>query len=90
MKEMTKKLFKAPWSDQKVGLFARVLAWIFLICGVFFLFSFTYYTFVEGISSEQLLPMLSLVSGISYLCLLFGHVAFKGRAPAGWLPWIQY
>lgn len=90
MSEMSKKLFKAPWSNQKVGIFLRSLAWLFFICGIFFLFSAVYYSFKEGISTEQLLPMLSMVSGIAYLSLLFGHVAIKGRAPAGWLPWIQY
>ena len=90
MKKQSRALLRAPWSNQQVGLFVRSLAWVFFICGIFSLCFFAFFSFTEVSSSEHLLSILSLVSGIAYLCLLFGHIALKGRAPAGWLPWIQY
>jgi len=87
MKKEFVNLSQAPWADQKVGSFIRLLAWIFIVCGIISLLIIVYFSFVEGVSKEYIATFLLPVIGISYFSLLFGHVAIKGKAPSGWLPW---
>jgi hypothetical protein len=76
-----------PWSSQKAGIFIRFLAWVYIVCGVIALSAYIYFSIVEGITKEYLLLFVGMLMLIIYSMLLFGHVAIKGKAPSGWLPW---
>ena len=87
MNEFFKQLFKAPWSNQKVGLLARLLAFLFLAFGLFTVCTYAYLVIFEGLSiSISALDVVTVIA-IIYMTLLFGRVALTGKAPKGWLPW---
>jgi len=87
MNEENKNLLKAPWSNQRVGLFFRLLAWVYILCGVFGISAAIFFSVKEGLPKEHALFFIVMFAGLTYSLLLFGYVAIKGRAPAGWLPW---
>jgi hypothetical protein len=87
MNEVFKQLLKAPWSSQKVGLFIRALACIFVILATFAICAFIYFSIVEGVPRNYLIQFILGLLLMVYMLLLFGRVALKGRAPEGWLPW---
>lgn len=80
---------KAPWSDEKVSLFIRTLAIIFIICALIAFYSVLFAFFERGnISFDNLdfryvFGMLSA----SYCFLLFLQVAVTGHARKSWIPW---
>jgi len=77
----------APWSNQRVGLIVRVLAWVFVLTALFAISSFTYFSIKEGIPDDQTLESFAVAFGTLYITALFARVAISGRAPSGWLPW---
>ena len=87
MNEEYKNLLKAPWSNQKVGIFIRILAWIYIVCGIFTVSAGIYFSIKEGIPKQHILFIVGMFILVIYSLLLFGYVAIKGRAPTGWLPW---
>lgn len=89
MDERYKFLGAAPWSNQKVSKPVQYLAWVLTICGTFAVSSIVYFSFKEDIANDNILIYLSMVIGIIYYLLIFSHVAIKGKAPPGWLPWAQ-
>jgi len=77
----------APWSNQKVGFFFRLLAYIFVMCGVFSIFAIIYWCITNKVPAH-LLPLAAIMLlCIAYDTCLFAFSALKGRAPSGWLPW---
>lgn len=87
MKEAYKNLLQAPWSGQKLGVVSRILAWLFILCSSTTLSVFVYYSIKEGVPTEYLLYVLGAGVGMFYITILFAHVAIKGKAPNGWIPW---
>ena len=87
MNDEYKNPLKAPWSNQRVGSFIRLLAWVYILCGVIAISSAIFFTIKEGVPKENTLFIAVMLALVIYSILLFGHVAIKGRAPAGWLPW---
>lgn len=81
------ELLNAPWAKQSVGPFARFLAWVFVICGLFAFSAGAYFTVIEGFPTDMPLEFLGLLVGGFYLLTVFLFVALKGKAPSGWLPW---
>lgn len=77
---------KAPWSNQPVSAVARAGAWFFVLCGVFALTLTTYSLLTQGGTAAPVWFVLFFYAVGTYFVWLFGHVAFCGRAPAGWLP----
>lgn len=86
-KEHENLLLKAPWSGQKAGGVVRLFALVFVLCGIFTLGALAYFGFKDGVPQKYILFVLGMAIGVVYFTLLFGHVAVKGRAPFGWLPW---
>ncbi len=87
MNEFFKQLFKVPWSNQKVGLLARVLAFLFVAFGLVSASAYVYLVIFAGLIIEiSALDIITLI-GIVYMVLLFGRIALTGKAPKGWLPW---
>ena len=82
-----RELLKAPWSNQSVGWFVRVLAWIFVACGMTALAAGVYFSIAEFRAEDWSLAACAMVVGALYVLALFFFVAFCGKAPAGWLPW---
>ena len=80
-------LLKAPWANQPVGPFIRVLAWVFVACGFFAYGGLTYFTVKEGVPTSLPLEFLGLLVGTLYMLAIFLFVAIKGKAPSGWVPW---
>ena len=77
----------APWSNQRVGLFVRVLAWVFVLTALFVISSSIYFAIKEGIPNDLRLETIAVAFGTVYITALFARVAISGRAPSGWLPW---
>jgi len=87
MNDAYKILTTAPWSGQKVGVIAKFLASVFVLCSFVALSAIVYYSFIEGVQKEHFLFVVGMSLGILYITILFGHVAIKGKAPKGWIPW---
>ena len=78
---------RPPWSNQPVKMWIRVLAWIWVILLVFLTAVLVWMIIPDKIPQEDILNVLGVVAGELYMTLLFAHVAIRGRAPAGWIPW---
>jgi Trk-type K+ transport system membrane component len=80
---------EAPWKGEKVTPFIRILAIIFIICGLFAFCSLLYAFFERGNVSSDNLDFRSLFGMLSapYCFLLFLKVAVTGHAPKSWIPW---
>ena len=90
-----------PWKNQPVRPFVRILAWVFVIITLLTYLAIIVLIANDVIKGNTLLSDLSFVNsgflgffkaifflvGPIYFCVLFGHVAIKGRAPSTWLPW---
>ena len=87
MEEQYKILFKAPWSNQTVSKPIQFLAWFFTSCGLVAVAAIIYYSFKKGILKDNLFIYFGILIGLIYYLFLIGHVALKGKAPSGWLPW---
>jgi len=85
---MTNPFKKPQWSNQKVSAFARFLAWIILFLGILSIGAYVYHLFKDGAElSKEFLFVTGMMIPLIYFVLLMSHVAVKGRAPEGWLPW---
>jgi hypothetical protein len=84
---MLSELFKAPWANQSVGPFMRLLAWIFVSCALCALGIAAYVTVQEGLPHENVIFTGGMLVGCTYLAAVFARVAITGRAPSGWVPW---
>lgn len=83
----------APWKGEKVNVFVRALAWLFIACALFAVGGTLYFGIIEGEGfsiegdvSGYLEFTFSVVS-TCYIFLLFAKVAFTGFAPKSWVPW---
>ncbi|MDP2486991.1 hypothetical protein [Pseudoalteromonas marina] len=80
---------EAPWNGEKVSLFIRILAIIFIICGLIAFCSLLFALFERGnvnfdnLSFRDVFGILS----VPYCFLLFLKVAVTGHAPKSWIPW---
>jgi hypothetical protein len=80
---------EAPWSGEKVSLFIRVLAIIFIFCGLIVFCSLLFSFFerrnvsFDNLDFKNVFGMLSAI----YCFLLFFKVAVTGHAPKSWIPW---
>ena len=81
------ELLQAPWSNQKVAPFVRVLAWVFIACAAFAFGLLVYFSLREGLPARVSLQAIAILFLSAYLTAVFLFVAVKGRAPSGWLPW---
>ena len=80
---------EAPWNGEKVSLFIRVLAIIFIACVIVALCSLLLASSnYSKLSYESLgfRDMFGLLSA-PYCILLFLKVAVTGYAPKSWIPW---
>ena len=77
---------KAPWSNQPVSLVARAGAGFFAVLGVLVLVVASYSLLSRGGTEAPIWFMIYYYVVCTYFTWLFGHVALRGRAPAGWLP----
>jgi len=77
---------KAPWSNQRVSPIVRAGAWFFILCGAFALAITTYILLADGVRPGQVWFVVLSYPVIAYFLWLFGCVALRGKAPAGWLP----
>ena len=79
----------APWNGEKVNLFIRSLAIIFVICALFAFGSLLYALFESDVSPFTDLDLRALFGMLAapYCFLLFLKVAVTGHAPRTWLPW---
>jgi hypothetical protein len=87
MNEEDRNVLKAPWSNQKVGCFIRLLVRVYVLCGGFAIGAAIFFSVKEGLPKEHALFFIVMFAGLIYSLLLFGYVAIKGHAPLGWLPW---
>lgn len=80
---------EAPWNGEKVSLFIRILAIIFIICGLIAFCSLLYAFFERGNVSSDNLDFRALFGMLSapYCFLLFLKVTVTGHAPKSWIPW---
>ena len=80
---------EAPWNGEKVNSFVRVLAILFIICGIFAFSSLLYALFEAGGLTFNNLDFRMLIGMLSapYCFLLFLKVALTGYAPKSWVPW---
>jgi hypothetical protein len=76
----------APWSNQRISAVVRIGACFFVLCGVLALAATIFLSIVQGVRDEDLWFAIVMVPAILYFVWLFGHAAWHGRAPAGWLP----
>ena len=77
----------APWSNQRVGIFIRILAWIYVLAAVFVVASVIYFTLKDGLPENLTLGAIGFALLYLYMMMLFARVAISGKAPSGWLPW---
>jgi len=82
-----RELLRAPWANQTVGPFVRLLAWIFVVCAAVALAAGIYFSALEGVPADVPIEAIGLVLSSVYLFAVFLFVAVHGRAPSGWLPW---
>jgi hypothetical protein len=85
-----RELFQAPWANQQVKPSVRFFAWIFVACAMFALGGMFYFTIKEGVGDVGYYLAAEIfvgIVGIAYMAGIFLHVAVKGKAPSGWLPW---
>ncbi len=78
---------RPPWSGQSVKKWIRVLAWIWVILLALLGPVLIWLLVIDGIPKEDIMSVAGIVAGELYMTLLFAHVAFRGRAPKGWIPW---
>ena len=80
---------QAPWNGEKVNIFIRVLAIIFIICGLIAFCSLFFALLERGESSFDNIDFRSVIGMLSalYCFLLFLKVAATGYAPKSWIPW---
>jgi len=80
---------EAPWNGEKVSLFIRILAKIFIICGLIAFCSLLFSFFERGNVSFDNLDFGAIFGMLSapYCFLLFLKVAVTGHAPKSWIPW---
>jgi hypothetical protein len=81
-------LDKPPWSGQSVRLWARCLAWLFLLFALLAgVLGATMIARDGGVRTDQLPMVLLFLAGELYFVVLLFHVAIRGVAPSSWLPW---
>ena len=86
---------EAPWNGEKVNLFIRSLAIIFIICALIALIalialsSLLFALFESGEITLNILDFRSVFVMLAapYCFLLFLKVAVTGHAPKSWIPW---
>ena len=81
------EFLRAPWANQAVSPFVRILAWVFVACGVFAFSAGIYFSFMDGVPTNLPIEGYALLVGTLYLMAIFLFVGIRGRAPSGWLPW---
>lgn len=77
---------KAPWSNQQVSLVVRVGAGFYVAVGLIACMIAAYFTWLEGIPHDMAPGIPAILIVLIYQLALFAHVAYHGRAPAGWVP----
>ncbi len=80
---------EAPWNGEKVNMFMRCLAIIFVICALVAFSGLLFSLLEEGeiiFDSIELRTVIGMVSA-PYCFLLFLKVAVTGHAPKSWIPW---
>ncbi len=82
-------IMQAPWNGEKVNLFIRSLAIIFIICALIAFSSLLIAFFERGNVSFDNLDFRAVFGMLSapYCFLLFLKVAVTGHAPKSWIPW---
>lgn len=80
---------EAPWNGEKVNLFIRSLAIIFIICALIAFSSLLFALFESGEITLNILDFRSVFGMLAapYCFLLFLKVAVTGHAPKSWIPW---
>ena len=80
---------EAPRNGEKVSLFIRILAIIFIICGLIAFCSLLFALFERGNVNFDNLGFRDVFGMLSapYCFLLFLKVAVTGHAPKSWIPW---
>jgi len=80
---------EAPWNGEKVHLFIRSLAIIFVICALIAFSGLLFGLFDRGEINFNNLDFSSVIGMASapYCFLLFLKVAVTGHAPKSWIPW---
>jgi hypothetical protein len=83
------KFMEAPWNGEKVNSFVRILAIIFIICGLFAFGSLLFALLEKGELTFSNIDFRMLIGILSapYCFLLFLKVAVTGHAPKSWIPW---
>lgn len=84
---------EAPWKGEKVNFFFRMLAWIFIVCGIFAFGSVLFLWVYDGMNINHAISVNELPSTLFstfasvYIFLLVAKVAVSGKAPSSWIPW---
>ncbi|NMP33134.1 hypothetical protein HII17_16365 [Thalassotalea sp. M1531] len=80
---------EAPWNGEKVNSFVRILAIVFIICGIFAFSSLVNALFETGEFGFSNLDFRMIIGMLAapYCFLLFLKVAVTGYAPKSWVPW---
>jgi hypothetical protein len=90
MRSLAAKTSAAPWTNQKVGVIARIGAVFIVLCvalpyvlaGKVMLKSL-----LEINSWQEAATALVAVTVMPYMAVLCAYIAARGRAPSGWVPW---
>jgi hypothetical protein len=89
MKSISMAIPKPPWANQAATKGQRTILWFLFafltIAEAAILYSATIKGSFEIIDQNESRTAF-VVLGNLYLCLLFMHIARKGKTPTGWLP----
>ncbi len=80
---------EAPWNGEKVNLFIRCLAILFVICALVVFCGLFFELLKEGEINIGRIDFRAVIGMVSapYCFLLFLNVAVTGHAPTSWIPW---
>ena len=90
MNNYLKSIFRAPWSNEVATPGQRIVVWLLLAFLTLATVAMCYSAITKGsagIPDHDVWVTARLVLGYLYFGALLFHIARKGRAPAGWLPW---
>jgi drug/metabolite transporter superfamily protein YnfA len=80
-------LLRPPWSDQPLRRSVRVLAWLFVACGLVTIGLVIHVIILNGMPPDLPLKVYVLFGGVLYMTALVLSSAIHGKAPHGWIPW---
>src|SRR5689334_3295901 len=81
---------RPPWANQRARWPVRWISWGVTVLGIVALLAAVTMTIIDGLPLQDMWFALRALVVIGYLTALSAFVAWHSRAPAGWVPWLEY